>query len=60
MNKIEQQELNDCQSRNRRAETNKTSYKCQLILPCPGKQGKNLITKMKKHIRKTLPETYRR
>ena len=44
------------QSTNRRAETNETSNKIQLILPYSGKQGKKLITKMKKHIRKTLPE----
>ena len=28
----------------------------QLILPNSGKQGKKLITKMKKHTRKNLPE----
>ena len=48
---IAQQELNDSQSKNGRAETNETSSKIQLILPYSGKQGKILITKMKKHIR---------
>ena len=56
INTIAQQELNDSQSKNRRAETNETSNKIQLILPYSGKQGKKLITKMKKHIRKTLLE----
>ena len=56
INTIAQQELNDSQSKNRRAETNETSNKIQLILPYSGKQGKKLITKMKKHIRKTLPD----
>ena len=56
INAIAQQELNDSQSKNRRAETNEASNKIQLILPYSGKQGKKLITKMKKYIRKTLPE----
>ena len=37
-------------------ETNEPSHKIQLIFPCSGKQGKKLIKKMKKHIRKTLPQ----
>ena len=52
INTIAQQELKDSQSKNRRAEINETSNKIQLILPYSGKQGK----KLKKHIRKTLPE----
>ena len=56
INTIAQQELNDSQSKNRSAETNKTSNKIQLNLPYSGKQGKKLIKKMKKYIRKTLPE----
>ena len=55
INKIPQQELNDSQSKSRRAETNKIPNKIPLILPYSGNQGKKLITKMKKHIRKTLP-----
>lgn len=38
--KNEQQELNDCQNKNRRAETNETPNKTQLILTYPGKQGR--------------------
>ena len=53
---LQKKELNDSQSKNRRAETNEPSNKIQLILLRSGKQGKKLITKMKKHIRKTLPE----
>ena len=56
INIISQKELNDSQSKNRRAETNETSIKVQLILPYSGKQGKKLITKLKKYIKKTLPE----
>ena len=56
INTIAQQELNNSQSKNRRAETNETSNKTQLILQYSRKQGKKLMTKMKKHIRKTLPE----
>ena len=56
INTVAQQELNDSQSKNRRAETNQTSNKIQLNLPYSGKKGKKLITKMKKYIRKTLPE----
>ena len=37
INAIAQQELNDSQSKNRRAETNKTSNKIQLDLPYSGK-----------------------
>ena len=37
VNAIAQQELNDSQSKNRRAETNKTSNKIQLVLPYSGK-----------------------
>ena len=37
INAIAQQELNDSQSKNRRAETNKTSNKIQLVLPYSGK-----------------------
>ena len=53
INTITQQELNDSQNENRRAETNKTSNKIHLILPCSGKQGKKLIKKMKKHQEKS-------
>ena len=56
INAIAPQELNDGQNKNRRGETSTASNKIQLILPYTGKQGKKLITKMKKHIRKTLPE----
>ena len=56
INVIAQKELNDSQSKNRRDETYKTSNKIQLILPYSGKQGKKLITTMKKYIRETLPE----
>ena len=56
INTIAQQELNDCQSKNRRAETDETSNKIQLNLTYSGKQGKKLITRIKKYIRKTLPE----
>ena len=52
---IVQQWVNDSQSKNRRAETNKTFNKIQLILPYSGKRGEKLITHMKKRIRKTLP-----
>ena len=48
INAIAKQELNDSQSKNRRAETNTASNKIQLILPYTGKKGKKLITKMKK------------
>ena len=47
-NTTAQKELNDSPSKNRRAETNKTSNKIQ--------QGKKLITKMKQYIKKTLTE----
>ena len=57
ISKIEQQGLNDSQSKNN--ETNETSNKIQLLLPYSGKQGKKLITKMEKYVRKTLPENYR-
>ena len=57
ISKIAQQVLNDSQSKNN--ETNKTSNKIQLLLPYSGKQGKKLITKMEKYVRKTLPENYR-
>ena len=53
---IAEEELNDCQSKNNGTETNEISNKIQLILPFSGKQGKKLIRKIKKHIRKTLPE----
>ena len=56
INTIAQQQLNDSQSKNRRADTNESSNKIQLILPYSGKRGKKFITKMKQHIRKTLPE----
>ena len=56
INTTAQQQPNDSPGKNRRAEANKTSNKTQLIFPYSGKQGKKLITKMKKHIRKTLPE----
>ena len=56
INAITQQELNDSQSKNRRAETNEASNKIRLVLPYSGKQGNKSITKIKKHIRKTLPE----
>ena len=56
INTIAQQELNDSQSKNRRAETNETSNKIQLNLSYSRKHGKKLTTKMKKYIRKTLPE----
>ena len=45
INKITLQELNDSQSKNRRAETNETPNKLLLILPYSGKQDKKLITK---------------
>ena len=54
ISKIEQQGLNDSQSKNN--ETNETSNKIQLILTYSGKQGKKLKKKMKKYIRKTLTE----
>ena len=50
ISKIEQQGLNDSQSKNN--ETNETSNKIQLILPYSGKQGKKLIEKMKKYVGK--------
>ena len=56
INTTAQQHPNDSPSKNRRAEANETSNETQLIFPYSGKQGKKLITKMKKHIRKTLPE----
>ena len=56
LNRITKQELNDSQSKNRRSETKKNSNKIQLFLPYSGRQGNKLITKTKKHIRKTLPE----
>ena len=56
INAIAQQELNDSQSKNRRAETYKTSNDIQLILSYSLKQGKKSITRMKKYMRKTLPE----
>ena len=49
INTIAQQELNDSQSKNRRAEANGTSNKIQPNLPYSGKKGKKLITKMKKY-----------
>ena len=52
INATAQQELNISQSKERRAETNETSNKVHLILPYSGKQGKKLITKMKKYTRK--------
>ena len=55
-NKIGQQEFSDNQSKNRTAEINETPNKIQLIFPYSGKQGKKLMTKKKKHIKKTLPE----
>ena len=52
-----QQKLNDGESKKkRRAETNKAFNKFQLILQYSGNPGNQLITKMKKHIKKTLPE----
>ena len=48
INKIAQQELNDSQSKNRRSGGNET--------PNLESKEKKLITKMKKHIRITLPE----
>ena len=56
INSIAKQELSLSRSKNRRTETNETCNKIQLILPYSGRQGKKLITKMKRHIRKTLPE----
>ena len=56
INTIAQQELNDSQSKDRRAKTNKTSNEIQLNLPYSEKQGNKLITKMRKYIRKTLSE----
>ena len=55
-NKIGQQEFSDNQSKNRTAEINETPNKIQLIFPYSGKQGNKLMTKKKKHIKKTLPE----
>ena len=56
ISKTAQQGLNDSQSKNRREETNEAPNKIQLILPYSETQSKKLITKMKKHIKKTLPE----
>ena len=39
------------------AETDETANKVQLILPYSGKPGIKLMTKEKKHIRKTLKYT---
>ena len=57
ISKIAQHLLHDSQSKNN--EANKTSHKIQLLLPYSRKQGKKLITKMEKYVRKTLPENYR-
>ena len=56
ISKIAQRELNDSQSKNRRRGTNETTNKVHLVLPYSGKQRQKFITKMKKHIKKTLPE----
>ena len=56
INTIAQQELNDSQSKNRRAETYETSNDIQLIFSYSLKQGKKSITRMKKYMRKILPE----
>ena len=56
INTIAQQQHNDSQSKNRRPETNETTNKIQLNSPYSGKKGKKVITKMKKYIRKPLPE----
>ena len=48
--------LNNSLNKNRRAETNEASNKIQLILPYSGKEDRKLMTKVKKNIRKTLPE----
>lgn len=56
INETAQQELNNNQNKNRRAETNETLNEIELILLYSENQGKKLIAKMKKHIRKALPE----
>ena len=43
INTIAKQELNDSQSKNRKAGTYETSNKIELILPYPGKQRKKLL-----------------
>ena len=49
--------MNNSQSNsNRTSDTKKTQNKVQLILPYSEKQGIKLIAKIKKYIRKTLPE----
>ena len=49
--------VNNSQSNsNRTSDTKKTQNKVQLILPYSEKQGIKLIAKIKKYIRKTLPE----
>ena len=55
-NETARQELNNNQNKNRRAETNEAINEIELILLYSEKQGKNLIGKMKKHIREALPE----
>ena len=58
LNKIAKQGLNNNnnQSINRTGEPNETTNKVQLILPYSEKQGLKLITRIKKRIRKNLPE----
>ena len=57
INKTAPQELHDSESKSRRAEPNETPNKTEVILPYSGKQGNKSITKIKKHIWKTLPES---
>ena len=56
INETAQKELNNNQNKNRRAETNETLNEIELILLYSENQGKKLIAKMKKHIRKALLE----
>ena len=53
------QELNDSQSKNRRAETNKTSNNIQLILPYSGKPGKKIVKKWRSITGNLYQKTYR-
>ena len=57
INKTAPQELHDSESKSRRAEPNETPNTIEVILPYSGKQGNKSITKIKKHIWKTLPES---
>ena len=48
VNRIIQQDIYQNQRELKPPESNDTSSKFQLILPCPGKQGNKLIEKLKK------------